>query len=278
MNKIKILVGTGFVSLLAACSKDDPEPRIFMQISSITNESVSQSKQISYDSYGKVTSYKCDYPEASVIVDYEYVSENLIKIYTKYVVSDLNGDIIRTYTDELHLEKGQAVSCDGVFSMTQQGKFLSQKKYRHEFSYTPDIRLNVIKWTEWDKLNDGWAEDNPWTWENFYYWEGGNLTKIEDYLGHSYPEFTYNYKYTDIVDVQNVVPIRMGRYQYIPLQLKGIFGLMPVNLIKEENRDHAFNGNYTLSYHYDITDQRITKYSETSETGITNTFSVQWTK
>ncbi len=167
MNKFNIFVGTVLAFLLAACSKDEPEPLIFMQISSITNESGSQSKQISYDSYGKVTSYKFDYPGTSVVVDYEYVSDNLIKIYTKYVVSNLIGDIIRTYTDELHLEKGQAVSCDGVFSMTQQGKFLSQKKYRHEFSYTPDNRLTIITWTEWDKRYEGWSEYNPWTWKNF---------------------------------------------------------------------------------------------------------------
>ncbi len=278
MNKFNIFVGTVLAFLLAACSKDEPEPLIFMQISSITNESGSQSKQISYDSYGKVTSYKCAYPGESVVVDYEYVSDNLIKIYTKDVVSDLNGDIIRTYTDELHLEKGQAVSCDGIFSMTQQDKYLSRKKYRHEFIYTRDNRLNVIKCTEWNKPNEELTEDKPKTWENIYYWECGNITKIEDYLGYSYPEFTYTYKYTDIADIQNVVPIRMGRYQYIPLQLKGIFGLMPVNLIKEENIDHSHNGNYTLTYQYDITDQRITKYSETSEKGITNTFSVQWTK
>lgn len=276
MNKLYyLLIPLIFVS----CSTDKPEPETFMQIASITNEDGSVCQQFSYDSYGRIATCRSIYPAETVTVEYEYVSDDLIKITTKDINFGWNGiyDIVRTYQDNLHLENGRAVYCEGIFCQTEQDKTTIEKKYRHEFSYTSGNLLNVVKWTEWNKKGDGWEEDNPWTWENYYYWENGNLVKIEDFNGNSYPSLIYTINYTDVAGVQNVVPIPMGLYQYIPLQFKGIFGAQSVSLISEVHRDDTLNGITSTNYRYEFAGSRITKYQESYSNGMEETFSVLWT-
>ena len=53
-----------------------------------------------------------------------------------------------------------------------------------------------IKWTEWNRQGDEWALDRPWTWENYYIWENGNLTEIEDFSGKTTPFYRYKYSYS----------------------------------------------------------------------------------
>lgn len=275
MNKLYyLLVSLIFVS----CSNDEPEPEPFMQIASITNGGGYISQQFSYDSYGRIVTYRNMYSAEIVTVEYEYVSDNLIKITTKDVNFDQNGiyDLVRTYQDNLYLENGRAACCEGILCQTEQDKTTIEKKYRHEFSYTSSNLLNVVKWTEWNKEGDGWAEDNTWTWENFYYWDNGNLVKIEDFNGNSYPSVTYTINYTDVAGVQNVVPIPMNRYQYIPLQFKGIFGAQSVSLISEVHRDDSLDETTSTSYRYEFAGSRITKYQESRDNGMAETYSVLW--
>lgn len=277
MNKLYyLLISLMFVS----CSNDEPEYEPFMQIASITNEGEYISQQFSYDSYGRVVTYRSMYPTETVTVEYEYVSDNLIKITTKDINFDRNKnpDLVRTYQDNLHLENGRATYCEGIFCQIEQDKTSIEKKYRHDFSYTTSNLLNVVKCTEWYKEGDNWAEDKPWTWENFYYWDNGNLVKVEDFAGHSYPSFTYTFNYTDVTGVQNVVPIPMGRFQYIPLQLKGIFGAQSVSLISEVHRDNSLNKSTSTSYRYEFNGSRISKYKESCDDRMTETFSILWTK
>ncbi len=279
MYKIWSLIG--FLSLIfVSCSKDEPGPDVFMQIASITDKDGSVGRQISYDSYGRVIGYKCSYPNESVVAEYEYVSDDLVKISTEDIIFGGKGayDIVRTYHDELHLENGHAVSCDGIFSQREQDETPFEKKYRHEFNYTSDNLLNTVKWTEWNKVGEEWAEDKPWSWENFYYWDNGNLVKIEDFFGHTYPCITYTFGYADFAGIQNVVPIPMGLYQYIPLQFKGVFGPQPAGLISEIHRADTFNGNFSTSYVYEIAEGRITNYQESRSNGVSETFAVQWTR
>jgi len=279
MRKIWSLIG--FLSLIfVSCSKDEPAPDVFMQIASITDEDGSVGQQISYDSYGRVIGYRCSYPNESVVAEYEYVSDDLVKISTEDIIFDEKGvyEIVRTYHDELHLENGRAVSCDGIFSQRERDEAAFEKKYRHEFNYTPGNLLNTVKWTEWNKVGEEWAEDKPWSWENFYYWDNGNLVKIEDYLGHTYPCITYTFGYADFAGSQNVVAIPMGLYQYVPLQFKGVFGPQPAALISEIHRADTFNGNFSTYYRYEIAEGRITNYQESRSNGVSETFSVQWTK
>ena len=279
MCKIWSLIG--FLSLIfVSCSKDEPAPDVFMQIASITDEDGSVGQQISYDSYGRVIDYRCSYPNESVVAEYEYVSDDLVKISTEDIIFGEKGayDIVRTYHDELHLEYGRAVSCDGIFSQRERDEAAFEKKYRHEFNYTPGNLLNTVKWTEWNKVGEEWAEDKPWSWENFYYWDNGNLVKIEDYLGHTYPCITYTFGYADFAGSQNVVAIPMGLYQYVPLQFKGVFGPQPAALISEIHRADTFNGNFSTYYRYEIAEGRITNYQESRSNGVSETFSVQWTK
>jgi len=271
-----LLISLIFVS----CGNDEPEYETFMQIASITNEGGYISQQFSYDSYGRVVTYRRMYPTETVSVEYEYVSDNLIKITTKDINFDRNGiyDLVRTYQDNLHLENGRATYCEGIFCQIEQDKTSIEKKYRHDFSYTTSNLLNVVKWTEWNKEGDNWAEDKPWTWENFYYWDNGNLVKAEDFNGNSYPSVTYTFNYTNVTGVQNVVPIPMGRFQYIPLQLKGIFGAQSVSLISEVHRDAPLNKATSTSYRYEFNGSRISKYKESCDDRMAETFSLLWTK
>ena len=275
---------------MTGCSKEEPSHEVFMQIKSIICDTGSDNSQFTYDSYGRVISYERVGNNESYFITYEYVSEDLIKITTHDVIKDYTmsqdgyyEDVIRTYKDELHLEKGRAVSCDGLLSQSGGDKYSFEKKYRLEFGYTRDNLLNWIKHTEWNKSGDNWAEDSPCSWENYYYWEDGNLVKIEDYLGHSYPYITYSLKYGVTTEVQNVVPIPMGGLQYYPLQLKGFFGPMPISLIKEIVRSDASNGNYITEYRYILYDNilnetRIANYVESHNGSESNIFTVQWTK
>ena len=114
MNKLYyLLISLIFVS----CSPNEPEPETFMQIASITNENESVCQQFSYDSYGRIVTYRNMYPTETFTVKYEYVSDNLIKITTKDVNFDRNGiyDLVRTYQDNLYLENGRADYCEGIF-------------------------------------------------------------------------------------------------------------------------------------------------------------------
>lgn len=270
---------------MTGCSNEEPSYKVFMQIKSIICDTGTDNSQFTYDSYGRVISYERVCNNESIIITYEYVSDDLIRITTKDVTKDAGltqdgyyCDVIRTIIDELHLEKGRAVSCDGIFSQVGGDKNSFDKKYRLEFGYTLDNLLNWIKHIEWNKSGDDWAEDRPLTWENYYYWENGNLVKIEDYSGHSYPYITYSLKYGDTSKVQNVVPIPMGGLQYYPLQLKGFFGPMPISLIKEIVRSDASNGNDITKYRYILYETRITDYVESHEGRESNIFSVKWTK
>ena len=271
---------------MTGCSKEEPSLEVFMQIKSIISETGTDNSQFTYDSYGRVISYERICNDESYTITYEYVSEELIRITTKDVIKDAgftqdgyDCDVIRTMIDELHIENGRAVSCDGLFSLAGVDKYPFEKKYRLEFGYTHDNHLNWIKHTEWNKSGDDWAEDRPWTWKNYYYWENGNLVKIEDYSGNSNPYITYSLKYGDTTEVQNVVPIPMGGLQYYPLQLKGLFGSMPIGLIIEMIvRSDASNSNDITKYRYILYETQITNYAESHNGSKSNVFTVQWTK
>ena len=269
---------------MTGCSKEEPSYKVFMQIKSIICDTGTDNSQFTYDSYGRVISYERVCNDESYTITYEYVSDDLIRITTKDVIKDAiptqdgYNDMIRTFKDELHLEKGRAVSCDGLFSLAGGDKYPFEKKYRLEFGYTLDNHLNWIKHTEWNKSGDDWAEDRPWTWENYYYWEDGNLVKIEDYSGNSHPYITYSLKYGNTSEVQNVVPIPIEGLQYYPLQLKGHFGPMPIGLIIEIVRSDASNGNDITKYRYILYDTQITNYVESHNGSESNIFTVQWTK
>lgn len=272
--------------LITSCRNEEPSHEVFMQIKSIISDTGSDNSQFTYDSYGRVISYERVCNNESFIITYEYVSEDLIRITTQDVTKDViltqdgyYSDLTRTYYDELHIENGRAESCDGIFSQIGGDKYSFEKKYRQEFGYTRDNLLNWIKWTQWNKSGENWEEDRPCSWENFYYWENGDLVKIEDYLGHSYPYITYSLKYGNKSEVQNVVPIPMGGLKYYPLQLKGFFGSMPIRLITEIDQSDTSIGKHIITtYQYNLTEKRIANYIESYEERDSNIFSVQWTK
>ena len=266
------------VVLFVSCStQDEPDPEIFSQVAEISNDHNIISQKITYDSYGRVIEYTALYPTESVSAAYTYTADNLINIHTQDVIFGQNGDsdIMRVYEDELYLENGRASYCEGVFTSNDTGS-LFQKRYRHDFTYTPDHHLNVIKCTEWNKRDDDWAYDKPWSWENYYVWENGNLIEVEDFFGNTKPYYTYKYTYSTISAVQNIVPIQFGRFQYYPLQLKGIFGLQPKNLIMGMEQITNGGAPYKTDYKYIIEGGKIINYS-VIKNGISDAFSVVWT-
>lgn len=277
MKNLLLLIFTA-VCLVSCSNQDDPDPEIFSQVAEISNGHNTLSQKITYDSYGRVVEYSAFYPTESVSAKYTYTADNLINIHTQDVIFGQNGasDIVRMYEDELYLENGRASYCEGEFTSNDTGS-LYQKKYRHDFTYTTDNHLNTIKWTEWNKRGDNWAYDKPWTWTNYYVWENGNLIEVEDFLGNSKPSYTYKYTYSTISQVRNIVPIQFGRFQYYPLQLKGIFGLQPQNLIIGMEQTTNGGASYKTDYKYKIEDGRIINYSVT-QNGTSDAFSVVWTR
>lgn len=267
------------VWLLTSCGKsDEPTHNVFMQVSSIKiNGSDLGSRLWTYDSYGRVVGYKALEAPLHINVDYDYISDDLVKIHTEEIVEGQNGanNILNIYEDELHLEKGRADYCEGKVTRYTWDSDPYEKKYRHDFIYTMDNHLNVLKVTEWEKLDDGWNDESPLVWENYYVWEEGNLVKVEDYSGRYAPYSLKTYKYNGVRGTQNILGIPMGDYQYYPLQLKEIFGPMSVSLISERCISDD-NGISVTSYDYEVYDGRITAYSVTSENS-TSTYTVQWT-
>ena len=264
--------------LLSSCSKsEEPTPDLFMQVSSIKLGGSSGSRQWSYDAYGRVVQYKAWEGSLHLDVEYTYVSDNLVKIHTEEIVEGQNGayDVLNTYEEELHLDKGRADYCEGTVTLLTWDADPYEKKYRNDFIYTMDNHLNVLKVTEWVKHDGEWNDDNVSTWENYYIWEDGNLVQIEDYSGKYAPERFYTYSYNSIKGVQNLLEIPMSYYQYYPLQLKEMFGPLSSNLISEVNisGDDYF---LSTSYDYGLSNGRIVSYSVRRDDR-TDSYTVQWT-
>ena len=263
--------------LLSSCSKsDEPVYDIFMQVSSIKLDGSSDSRQITYDSYGRVIVYKSLDGPLHLNVEYSYVSDDLVNIHTEELIIGQNGayNILNTYEEELHLEKGRADYSVGTVTRQTWDTDPYEKKYRHDFFYTMDNHLNVMKITEWEKLDGKWNEETSSTWENYYVWEGANLVEIEDYSGKYAPQRFYSYCYNSIKGVHNILEIPMVYSYYYPLQLKEMFGSMSVNLISEL-RISDDDDLPVKSYVYDVSNGRIVSYSATSGNW-KDTFTVQW--
>ena len=264
--------------LLSSCSKSaEPAYDIFMQVSSIKLDGSSYSRQITYDSYGRVIAYQSLDGPLHLNVEYSYVSDDHVNIHAEELIIGQNGayNILNTYEEDLHLEKGRADYSEGTVIRQTWDADPYEKKYRHDFIYTMDNHLNVMKITEWEKLEGKWNEETSSTWENYYVWEGVNLVEIEDYSGKYAPQRFYSYCYNSITGVQNILEIPMVYYHYYPFQLKEMFGPMSINLISER-RISGENSLSVTSYDYDVSNGRIVSYSATSDNW-TDTFTVQWT-
>lgn len=273
-NLIYIVLTLLFFS---SCSNnDEPAPDVFTQVAGITNGD-NYTLTIAYDSYGRVTKYMITYKKDDLIVTYSYPSDNLIKIHTEHISPwDKYHAMTRTYDDEVYLENGRVDYCEGIFSTDEFGSIF-QKKYRQDFSYTTGNHLNVVKCTEWNKKGDGWDYEKPWTWENYYIWDSNNLVSIEDCAGHDKPIYIYNYSYSSITGIQNIIPIRLGRIQYYPLQLKGYFGSSSENLVEGVESIEPNTSVVTEQYKYEIDKNKITGYKETRN-GKSEYFTVNWTE
>lgn len=277
---MKYLFSSYLISTLlifVSCSNnDEPAPDVFTQVAKITNGN-NDTQSITYDSYGRVTQYVISVNEDEVIATYSYPSDDLVEIHTEHTISwGKNDQSTRSYDDKVYLENGRADYCEGIFSTDEFGTIF-QKKYRHEFSYTAGIHLNVVKCTEWNKNGDDWDYEKPWSWENYFIWEDNNLVSIEDFAGNDKPTYIYNYSYSSVSGIQNIIPLHLGRYQYYPLQIKGYFGYTPENLIEGVESVVPNMPVIKEQYEYVIDKNKITGYSETRN-GESEHYSVSWTE
>lgn len=264
--------------IFSSCSNnDEPTPEVYTQVSKITNGS-SITQTIIYDSFDQVTRYVSTVFEDEITATYSYPSDNLIKIHTEIITNwGKNNSTTRKYDEEVYLEKGLIAYCDGIFSTDEFGTII-HKKFRQEFTYTADNHLNVVKWTQWNKKGDDWDYESPWSWGNYYIWKNNNLVTIEDYLGNSSPTYTYNYTYSSVSGIQNVIPLHFGMGQYYPLQLKGYLGLTSENLIAGKETIAPNAPIIKAQYEYDIEQNKVIRYSETRNGILTEDYSVSWTK
>ncbi len=267
--------------VLASCSdSDEPATEVHSRVAEITDVK-SVCRKILYDESGRVTEYAVSFPGETIRSTYSYTSDDFIRIHTEHRIHGFlpdGEDAVRAYDDEMHLENGRVSSCEGIFSTNQfAGGNPFQKKYRQEFTYTAENQLTAVRNTEWNRKADSWAYDRPWTWENRYIWENGNLTAVEDYAGNEAPTYIYRYSYTSISGVRNIVPVHMDRYQYFPLQLNGYFGAEPENLISRTEYIRPDAPDSDATYQYSVDGNRITGYTETHR-GTTYDYIVTWTE
>ncbi len=282
MKKLAIIALSALV--ITSCSKqDEPDPEVYLQVSEITN-GANHYKKFTYDDYGRVIKYIDSYSDETITVTYSYPSEYKILSHTecRWSVPSWDGvgmrEALREYDDEIVVDKGRIVSCEGIYSTNELSESdLFRKKYRHKFTYTEDNHLNVVKCTEWSRLGDSWAYDKPWTWENYYLWENGNLTEVQDCAGNTTPVYTYKYSYSTVIGINNVVGIHFDRPQYYPLMLKGYFGPMSKNLISGIERIKAGEESLVWQYDYIISDNIITSFTEIIN-GVSDTYNVLWTE
>ncbi len=255
---------------------DDPKERVSWLLSSISN-GTGNTRSITYDASGRVIEYQETYPEETVVCSYTYPSADRIKISTKHTRNGQwkEDEIIIEYDDEMILDKGLALSCDGVFTRYEGGKLSMQKKYQHKFDYSAGNNLESVLCTEWRKSGDNWI--SPISWENKYIWEDQNISRIEEYSAKSVPDYICEYSYSKTSGIQNIVRIHFGRYQYYPLQLNGILGTQPNNLIIGVSSSSYGVSNPHTEFEYNIEDGRISSYIE-SRNGVSDTYFVRWVK
>lgn len=284
--KIKHLLIVVAFAFLQACSDDDtpkvdPDAPAAIMVSSIKADDDIQ--DFAY-SGGRISKWSRDIEDITYNATFSYPTDNTVAIYCVSVEDVFLGKKCETVYDEtLTLDaEGKAQNVSGIWKQTYDNAVI-KKKYAFEFIYSTDQRLERIKWTEWQRKGDGWAEDHPWTFENELVWKDGNLVKYVDYLGKSKPYLTIEYDYMplslkgkDIV----VAPMMMVRPYYYPLQLAGMFGRISKDILSKQTYNYEDGTQFTYKYSYDISqgsvDSTIEAYYLARDNHPETKYAVSW--
>lgn len=239
--------------ILASCSdNDEPELQVYMMPSSILSDDVNGTSQtFSYDSYGRIISWKQNFGGNNVIATFSYPDNNTIVVKSTEMLLDQE----RTFNEIITLYKGRASKAEGTFvSDFRNGASLLRKTYKLEFEYdnftdnlTEVKHLEVVGIGE-DVTDASW--EKAWTWSDYLYWEGGNLKEYQVFQGHSSVQQTIKYDYSIYgVLYPVIIPPVVNSYHHLPLFMQGAFGLNSKNFVSRATISDA-NGNITHSYDY----------------------------
>ncbi len=263
MNRFQFFfVLAGVLPLLSCSDSDEPKPSAAVRLSSITSDDYSGDNQyFVYDESGRITQWRDEYSDGEFTADYSYPSESEIKVVSVYS----SEYTTRTFSETIRLENGRAVRSDGTWEVvTSDGWGDINKTYRLEYGYDDSSHLVSIFHSEVYGIGDNISEsawDKPWEWTDYLTWEDGNLKSFQEAQGAQYTKYITEYSYSQEKAEQAVIyPLVIFNY-HIPLQMQGVFGQNPVNLIESSVRADR-NGNEAISQSYDYTikENRITEY------------------
>lgn len=287
MKQHSILLFFVFLSvILASCSeKDEPEPLVYMMPSSILSDNANGASQtFSYDSYGRIISWKQKYNAQVVTATFSYPDNNTIVAKSTEIFPDQE----RTFNETITLDKGRAIKSEGTFVADfKNGASPFLKTYRLEFDYDnftdnlTEVKHSEVVGIGEDVTDASW--EKAWTWSDYLYWEDGNLKEYQNFQGLSSIQQTVKYDYS-IYDVfyPVIIPPVINSYHHLPLFMQGVFGLNSNNFVSRASYlDAAGNITRTFDYSYEFENGYVKTYTETFCNGeaISSpiTYNVTWT-
>ena len=232
-----------------SCSKsesDEPTPETTPVVAAITGDDYSQVFQ--RDKSGNIRNYTLRDGNDAVSATYMFHRNGAVEIATDLTVAGQHT----AYNDTVYISRGLAQYATGSWLGIW---------YRIDFSYDGS-RLASVKWTQWNRDDMDARRGRPWNWTNSLEWDGANLARYIDWQGGGEANrLTSTYTYSQLSSPQPFqVPFTIMP-QYLPLQLDGIFGSLPANLIDTRTIEAA-DATTAITYSYTIKGTRITGFSE----------------
>lgn len=263
MNRFQFLfVLAGVLPLLSCSDSDEPKPSATVRLESITSDDYSGDDQyFVYDENGRITQWSYKDSDNEFTAAYSYPSESEIEVLSVFS----SQYTTRTFTESIRLENGRAVASDGTWEVvTSDGLGDINKTYRLEYGYDDSSHLVSIFHSEVVGIGDNISEsawNKPWEWTDYLIWEDGNLKSFQEAYGAQYTKYVTEYSYSQEKAERPVIyPLVIFDY-HIPLQMQGVFGRNPKDLIETSVKSDR-DGNEVVkeSYDYTIEENRIVEY------------------
>jgi len=233
---------------LVGCSKsDEPQPDETTKLLRIYGDDFNEA--FTRSTHNDIKSYMRHDGEIAIQADYTHLKNGTILISTKITQDGRET----ACNDTIYFSRGLVESCNG----SQAGIY-----YRIYFSYK-NSRLSSIEWTQWKLTDESERRGRPWTRTNTLSWDkNGNLTSYHDAAGNSQANaLTHVYTYTGMYSKEPFqIPFTILP-QYIPLQLDGMFGDLPQNLIDTESITGT-SDNLDIIYDYTVRSGQIIGFTQ----------------
>lgn len=273
------------IALVSCSEKDEPEPLVYMMPSSILSDNANGASQtFSYDSYGRIISWKQKYDDHVVTATFSYPDNNTIVVKSTETILGQE----RTFNEIITLDKGRAAKAEGTFiNDFKNGASPMHKTYRLEFDYDnftghlTEVKHSEVVGIGEDVTDASW--EKAWTWSDYLYWEDGNLKEYQIFQGHSSVQQTIQYDYSIYgVFYPVIIPPVINSYHHLPLFMQGVFGLNSNNFVSRASYlDAAGNITRSCDYSYEFENGYVKTYTETFCNGeaISSpiTYDVTWT-